>query len=126
MTTITASLDTPLGAPQVRRANQESPWVRRSLIGVALAFLTLFLFVPLALAVVFSLLASYVLSFTLVPMLSRLLLVHEHVDHETHAPGFVGRFNAARDRMLDDMERVFETVRRARETRAATAWRSRA
>lgn len=32
----------------------------------------------------------------------------------------------ARDRMLDDMERVFETVRRARETRAATAWRSRA
>ena len=48
MTTITASLDTPLGAPQVRRANQESAWVRRTLIGVALAFLTLFLFVPLA------------------------------------------------------------------------------
>jgi sulfate transport system permease protein len=32
----------------VRDATHESPWVRRTLIGVALAFLTLFLFVPLA------------------------------------------------------------------------------
>ena len=41
-----------------------------------------YLFIPLALAVVFSLLASYILSFTLVPMLSRQLLAGEH--HEGH------------------------------------------
>ena len=60
-----------------------------------------YLFVPLALAVVFSLLASYVLSFTLVPMLSRLLLVREHVDHEAPGTGAFARFNAARDRAID-------------------------
>ncbi len=69
-----------------------------------------FLFVPLALAVVFSLLASYILSFTLVPMLSRLLLVHEHVDHEKPAPGFAGRFNAARDRMLDGLTNFYGSI----------------
>nr|MCU0923239.1 sulfate ABC transporter permease subunit CysW [Burkholderiaceae bacterium] len=35
----------PVAAP--RPATSESPWVRRLLIGVALAFLALFLFVPL-------------------------------------------------------------------------------
>lgn len=58
-----------------------------------------FLFVPLALAVVFALLASYVLSFTLVPMLSRVLLASEHHDATGEAPRGIGaRFNAARDR----------------------------
>ncbi|WKB54666.1 sulfate ABC transporter permease subunit CysW [Eleftheria terrae] len=33
--------------PNVRSATQEAAWVRRTLIGVALLFLTLFLFVPL-------------------------------------------------------------------------------
>jgi sulfate transport system permease protein len=33
--------------PAARPATSEAPWVRRALIGVALAFLTLFLFVPL-------------------------------------------------------------------------------
>ncbi|MFO1320953.1 MAG: efflux RND transporter permease subunit [Burkholderiales bacterium] len=67
-----------------------------------------YLFVPLALAVVFSLLASYVLSFTLVPMLSRLLLTHEHVDHEAHnTRGLVDRFNAGRDRMLDGLQAFY-------------------
>jgi sulfate transport system permease protein len=32
---------------KLRSATEESPWVRRTLIGVALVFLTLFLFVPL-------------------------------------------------------------------------------
>jgi sulfate transport system permease protein len=31
-----------------RSATTESPWVRRTLIGAALAFMTLFLFIPLA------------------------------------------------------------------------------
>ena len=51
-----ASIAVPVAAPvaaavaprAVRAATAESPWVRRTLIGVALVFLTLFLFVPLA------------------------------------------------------------------------------
>jgi sulfate transport system permease protein len=45
-----AALPSPTGtAPRLlREATTESPWVRRLLIGLALAFMTLFLFVPLA------------------------------------------------------------------------------
>ena len=51
-----ASLPTDLGSPQVwqiagpqpRAATEESPWVRRLLVGSTLTFLTLVLFVPLA------------------------------------------------------------------------------
>ncbi|MGZ6142327.1 MAG: efflux RND transporter permease subunit [Myxococcales bacterium] len=50
-----------------------------------------FLFAPLALGVVISMLASYVLSRTLVPMLSRVLLEKEDVHHPS-------RFNQWRDR----------------------------
>ena len=44
-----------------------------------------YLFTPLALSVVFSLLASYVLSFTLVPMLSRYLLAGEKHEDAGHS-----------------------------------------
>ena len=71
-----------------------------------------YLFTPLALSVVFSLLASYVLSFTLVPMLSRYLLAGEkHVE-----PGHTGRigpaeqFNRAREHLLDWMREWFGNV----------------
>ena len=37
----------PLAPPRVQDAVSEPAWVRRTLIGIALAFLTLFLFVPL-------------------------------------------------------------------------------
>ena len=58
-----------------------------------------YLFIPLALAVVFSLLASYILSFTLVPMLSRQLLAGEH-----HAQrGLSGWVNTVRDHVLEAM-----------------------
>src|SRR5207302_5997375 len=40
-----------------------------------------YLFAPLALAVVLAMLASYLLSRTLVPTLARMLLVNEHHDH---------------------------------------------
>lgn len=60
-----------------------------------------FLFVPLALAVVFSLLASYVLSFSLVPMLSRVLLPGEHHTEGGTGRGIGARFNAGRDRAFD-------------------------
>ncbi len=60
------------------------------------------LFVPLALAVVFAMLTSYVLSRTLVPTLVRFLLEkeakeHEH-GHDSSTPGLARRFFAAFDR----------------------------
>jgi len=54
-----------------------------------------FLFTPLALGVVISMLASYLLSRTLVPTLARLLLEKE--DLENKGPGFSARFNRWRD-----------------------------
>ena len=41
-----------------------------------------FLFIPMALSVVFAMMASYLLSRTLVPLLSRMLLKHEKAHHE--------------------------------------------
>jgi multidrug efflux pump subunit AcrB len=53
-----------------------------------------FLFTPLAMAVVFSMLASYLLSRTLVPTLARMLMAHD-----AHpADSFSARFNAWRER----------------------------
>ena len=50
-----------------------------------------FLFVPLAEAVVFAMLASYVLSRTLVPTLAKYWL-HKHVEHEAAPDGVFARF----------------------------------
>ncbi len=70
------------------------------------------LFVPLAMAVVFAMLASYFLSRTLVPVMARYLL-HDHTDGDENKPrsffgniyhGIDTNFNALRDRyhaMLD-------------------------
>ncbi len=55
-----------------------------------------YLFTPLAVAVVFSMLASYVLSRTLVPALAR-LLESEHAHAETEGDGLFARFNRWRD-----------------------------
>jgi CzcA family heavy metal efflux pump len=52
-----------------------------------------FLFTPLALSVVISMLASYLLSRTLVPALARKLMWNEHEDHTS----LIGRFNQWRD-----------------------------
>lgn len=59
-----------------------------------------FLFVPMALSVVFSMLASYVLSRTLVPLLSRMLLVNEkHIEHGGGIfPKFDSFFNQFQER----------------------------
>jgi multidrug efflux pump subunit AcrB len=62
-----------------------------------------FLFTPLALAVVFSMIASYLLSRTLVPSLSRRLLRNVPVEHPGELPpgrhqGRLARFGAWRDR----------------------------
>ena len=55
-----------------------------------------FLFTPLALAVVVSMLASYLLSRTLVPALARMLMEHEHEDPRS----WLGRFNRRRDELF--------------------------
>ncbi len=70
-----------------------------------------YLFTPLALAVVYALLASYILSFTLVPMLSRALLAAEDDTHAAHAPrGFAERFNHGRERLLDWLRDTYGLV----------------
>jgi multidrug efflux pump subunit AcrB len=82
-----------------------------------------FLFIPLALAVVFAMLASYVLSRTLVPTLARMLLEHEHHPGspeadaraaEGHRPGrfarLVERFNARRDRAFERFRGAYARV----------------
>ena len=68
-----------------------------------------FLFVPLALSVVFSLLASYILSFTLVPMLSRQLLAGEHHD-DGNGSGIGARFNRARENSLEWLQNTYGAV----------------
>ncbi len=65
-----------------------------------------YLFIPLALSVVFALLASYILSFTLVPMLSRQLLAGEH--HEDgHGSGWGARFDRGRESFLEWMRDTY-------------------
>jgi CzcA family heavy metal efflux pump len=62
-----------------------------------------YLFTPLALSVVFAMLASYVLSRTLVPTLSRMLMEHEH-----HGPPRgLGRL---REGAFDALQRVYAGV----------------
>lgn len=68
-----------------------------------------FLFVPLALSVVFSLLASYILSFTLVPMLSRQLLAGEHHDDGT-GKTIGARLNRARENALEWLQDTYAAV----------------
>jgi multidrug efflux pump subunit AcrB len=68
-----------------------------------------FLFVPLALSVVFSLLASYILSFTLVPMLSRQLLAGE--DHDVGTGRGIGaRLNRMRENSLERLQNTYGSV----------------
>jgi len=67
-----------------------------------------FLFTPLALGVVISMLASYLLSRTLVPTLARLLLEKEDLEH--HGPGFSARFNRWRDRGFARFQEAYGRV----------------
>ncbi|GAB3941815.1 efflux RND transporter permease subunit [Spirosoma harenae] len=80
-----------------------------------------FLFGPLAEAVVFAMLASYVLSRTLVPMLADLMLRNEHQhNHSTKRPSafrrFYNRFNAGFDRFQARYVRALEWVLNHRRT----------
>src|SRR3954468_3618041 len=73
-----------------------------AIVFIPVAFLygvSKYLFIPLALAVVFSLMASYFLSFTLVPMLSRYLLASEHHSEQ----GLAARVDRFRENTLEGL-----------------------
>jgi multidrug efflux pump subunit AcrB len=65
-----------------------------------------FLFVPLAEAVVFAMLASYMLSRTLVPTLAMYLL-HEKVHHSAASRGFFSRFQRGFERRFERIRGVY-------------------
>ena len=67
-----------------------------------------FLFTPLALGVVISMLASYLLSRTLVPTLARILMEKEPLRPE--GSGFSARFNRARDRAFASFQEAYGRV----------------
>src|SRR3954468_11506258 len=64
-----------------------------------------FLFTPLALGVVISMLASYLLSRTLVPTLARILLENESLHN--HGDGLGARFNRWRDRLFARFQEAY-------------------
>ena len=70
-----------------------------------------FLFIPLALGVVISMLASYLLSRTLVPVLARMLMAKEelHAEGEAPKPGasIVQRFNHWRDQGFGKFQEAY-------------------
>src|SRR2546425_3391363 len=73
------------------------------IVFVPVVFLTgpaKYLFTPLAMAVVFAMLASYLLSRTIVPTLVRYLLASETHDEAGAAPGFFGRVHDAFQRRV--------------------------
>src|SRR5206468_2792635 len=65
-----------------------------------------YLFAPLALAVVLAMLASYLLSRTLVPTLARMLMASEREDPRSLAH----RLNAARDRAFERFQNAYARV----------------
>ncbi len=72
-----------------------------------------YLFVALALSVVYAMIASYLLSRTLVPTLSAMLLVHEAPENERAAAephGPFGRLDAVRRRALDRIRDRYTSI----------------
>jgi multidrug efflux pump subunit AcrB len=86
-----------------------------------------FLFTPMALSVVIAMMASYLLSRTLVPVLARMLMASEHLgEHfdEERAGGFSlasHRFNTWRDRWFDRFTESYGRVLHTLLTYRATA-----
>ena len=72
-----------------------------------------YLFIPLAATVVFCMLASYVLSFTVVPSFARFLLASE-ADHHGPPRGFFGAFDRGFGRLRDFYGRLLEGALRHR------------
>ena len=68
-----------------------------------------FLFIPLAITVVLAMLASYILSFTVVPAFSRFILT-DHVHREGEGTGLFGPFQRGFIRLRNGYGRALETV----------------
>ena len=88
-----------------------------STLGICIVFVPMFfltgvahyLFVPLAEAVVFAMLASYVLSRTLVPTL--VMYIMRGHEHRAEAPkSFFGRFQRGFERKFEDFRRGYEAL----------------
>jgi multidrug efflux pump subunit AcrB len=67
-----------------------------------------FLFTPLALAVVFSMLTSYLLSRTLVPAMARYLMPEQHAEPSARSPW--GRFVSGFDRGFDRLRNAYRSA----------------
>ncbi len=87
-----------------------------------------FLFTPMALAVVIAMMASYLLSRTLVPVLARMLMASEHLDEHGHAiagPNALSRaiykFNVWRDKAFDRFTEAYGAVLRVLLAHRATS-----
>jgi len=68
-----------------------------------------YLFIPLAVTVVFCMLASYVLSFTVVPSFARFLLASD-TQHDGPPKGFFGAFDRGFDRFRSGYGKMLENV----------------
>ena len=68
-----------------------------------------FLFIPMAITVVFAMLASYILSFSIVPAFARQILV-DHQRDEHSAKGFSAAIDRTFERFRDAYGRVLETA----------------
>ncbi len=68
-----------------------------------------YLFTPMALAVVLAMLASYILSRTLVPTLTRMLFAGRHggPTHEIHRSGFFARLDRRREQAFLGLQNVY-------------------
>ncbi len=111
-------------APRVSRCQPLVSTLAISAVFVSVEFLvgpSKFLFTPMALAVVFAMLASYILSRTLVPIMAGLLLSSEHHGDEAHddgrqpsifarfSRGFEARFERLRDNYSVTLEKLIES-----------------
>jgi multidrug efflux pump subunit AcrB len=97
-----------------------------SLVGICIVFVPMFqltgvahyLFVPLAEAVIYALLASFVLSISFVPLMARFLISGHHEGHEDHAHGAprsrnpLVRFQKAFDRGFSRMREGYRSLLR--------------
>ena len=70
-----------------------------------------FLFRPLAEAVVFAMIASYILTYTLVPTLAHMLLRHDHHGHDESGHGGPAKRPGMMRRFQQGFERRFEQLR---------------
>ncbi len=66
-----------------------------------------YLFVPFALAVVFAVFASYILSRTLVPVMVKYMLKSELEHHDTTNTNIFSRFHARFNERFDDLRKVY-------------------